>query len=216
MSPSRSELPPPSPALLARVGALRPVRPRRPAREAAAVALASLGLVAAMLLVRFPPRADLMRADTLLAATACALGFAAALWWALVPPRGQVLPLRPSTPRRLAAAALLALAALAAAGRDFTAGASFAHAARACFAIGLLVSLLPAALCLGLLRRALAEGGWRFGLAVGAAAGALGGLTLTLHCGNRHLAHVLVAHGGALVAPALLLAAALAAWQRAS
>jgi len=212
---SQPEVPPPSPALLARVAEARPVRPRRPAREAATVALLSLGLVAALLSLSLPPRHDLWRLETLLAAAACTLGFAAALWWALVPPRGQVLPLRPATPRRLGLAALLLLAALAAAGHERIVGPAFAHWARGCFSVGLLVATVPAALCLVFLRRALGVGGWRLGLAIGAAAGALGGLTLTLHCGNRHLAHVLLAHGGAIVAPALVLAALLVAWERA-
>ncbi|HEX8952037.1 MAG TPA: hypothetical protein VF945_09340, partial [Polyangia bacterium] len=50
-------VPPPSPALLARVDAMRPVRTRRPRLQLAGVALASLAALAG-LIVAFRPRYD--------------------------------------------------------------------------------------------------------------------------------------------------------------
>src|SRR5437763_1089587 len=95
-----SSLPPPSPALLARLDGMRAVRTGRPALQLAIVALVSLGALAA-LLTQFRPRADADASAVVLAAIVCALAFVAELWWALVPPRGQVLPLRPAAGARV-------------------------------------------------------------------------------------------------------------------
>jgi hypothetical protein len=204
-SPS-STLPPPSAALLARLDGMRPVRTRRPWRQHLVVALVSLGALAALLLVPFRPRGDAASTTVLLVAAVCALAFVAELWWALVPPRGQVLPLRPAAGVRVALTWLVMLAALVAAGHDAAADPSLMPSARACLLVGTLTALVPAALCLVALRHAVDVGGWRLGAVVGGAAGALGALCLELHCANIHLVHVVVAHGGAALLPILVLA----------
>jgi negative regulator of sigma F NrsF-like protein len=200
-----TDVPPPSPALIATLADLRPVRTRRPLVEAMGVALASLGAMAA-LLVWSRPRFDVGSLAVIAAAVACALVFTVELWWALVPPRGQVLPLRRAAGARVLLAWALMLGALVAAGHAMTPDPAFGRSAVSCLVVGALVALTPAALCLLLLRRALDVGGWRVGALVGGAAGALGGLSLELHCANTHVAHVVLAHGGVILLPALLLA----------
>ena len=204
---SAPEAPPPSSALLARLEGLRPVRTRRPALEAALVALGSVAATA-LLLAESRLRFDAASPLVLAAAAACALGFAVELWWALVPPRGQVLPLRPRAGTRVALVWVLLCAALVAAGHDWAREPTdaFMVSARACLLLGCAMALAPALLCLVVLRKAVDIAGWRLGALVGGAAGALGGLGLQLHCANGHVLHVLVAHGGAIAVPALLLA----------
>jgi hypothetical protein len=204
-SSSPTSLPPPSPALLARLDGMRPVRTRRPHLQLALVAAASLAALAA-LLVPFRPRFDASSPAVLLVAAVCALAFVAELWWALVPPRGQVMPLRPAAGVRVALTWLVMLAALVTAGHDAAADPLLMPSARACLLVGTLTALVPAALCLLALRRAVDVGGWRIGAVVGGAAGALGALCLELHCANTHLVHVVVAHGGAALLPILVLA----------
>jgi hypothetical protein len=200
-----SEVPPPSPALLANLADLRPVRTRRPLVEATLVALASLGAMATLLFWSHP-RFDVGSWSVVAAATACALGFVVELWWALVPPRGQVLPLRRVAGARVMLWWALMLGALLAAGHSLAPDPAFGRSASACLLVGALVALTPVALCLLLLRRALDVGGWRLGALVGGAAGALGGLCLELHCANTHVAHVIIAHGGAILLPAIVVA----------
>jgi hypothetical protein len=76
-----------------------------------------------------------------------------------------------------------------------------------------MTALIPAALCLVALRRAVELGGWRIGAVVGGAAGALGALCLELHCANTHLSHVVLAHGGAALLPIVVFAGSFA-WAR--
>jgi negative regulator of sigma F NrsF-like protein len=200
-----TSLPPPSPALLARVDAMRPVKTRRPRLQAALVAILSLGSLAG-LLTAFRPRGDAGSSTVMLVAAVCALAFFAELWWAIVPPRGQVMPARSGMGVRVALAWLAMLAALVAGGHELARDPAFMPRARACLIVGVLTAVVPAALGLVVLRRAVELGGWRLGAIVGGAAGALGALCLQLHCANGHLAHVVVAHGGAALIPVLLLA----------
>jgi hypothetical protein len=202
---SSETTPPPSPALLARVDAMQPVRTRRPKLQLAAVALVSLGSLVALLSL-FRPRHDAGSMTVLIVAGVCALAFVAELWWALVPPRGQVLPLRAAAGVRVGLTWLVMLAALVMAGHDATREPAFMASARACLLVGTATALLPAALCLLALRRAVELGGWRVGAVIGGAAGALGALCLELHCANTHLWHVVLAHGGAALLPILLFA----------
>jgi hypothetical protein len=207
-----SSLPPPSPALVARLDAMRAVRTRRPALQLAVIALLSLGALAA-LLTRFRPRVDADATAVVIAAIVCALAFVGELWWALVPPRGQVLPLRRAAGARVLLVWLAMLTALVVAGHDAARDPSFMRSARACLLVGTMTALVPAALCLVALRRAIELGGWRIGAVVGGAAGALGALCLELHCANTHVAHVVVAHGGAALLPIGIFAATFA-WAR--
>jgi len=203
--PPPSTLPPPSPALLARVDGMQPVRTRRPRLQLAGVALVSLVALVALLSL-FRPRGDVASTTVLLVAGVCALAFVAELWWALVPPRGQVMPLRPAAGARVALTWLAMLTALVMAGHDAARGPTFMASARACLLVGTATALVPAALCFLALRRAVELGGWRVGAVVGGAAGALGALCLELHCANTHLLHVVVAHGGAALLPILIFA----------
>ncbi len=198
-------LPPPSPALLQRVEAMRPVRTRRPRLELAAVALVSLVALAGLLAL-FRPRWDATSLAVVAASGLCALAFFAELWWALVPPPGQVLPLRRAAGARVALTWLVMGAALVAAGHDVTRDPSLMASARACLLVGTMTALVPALLALVALRRAVELGGWRLGAVVGGAAGALGALCLELHCANTHLAHVVLAHGGAALIPIVVFA----------
>lgn len=199
------ELPPPSPALLQRLASLAPVRTRRPLVEVAMVAMASLAAMTA-LLVASGVRLDARTLGVVSGSLGCALGFAVLLWWALVPPRGQVLPLRPASGRRLLVVWALMVGALLLAGHDSALEPArlFLSRSRSCLVFGSAAAMVPALLTLLFLRRALETGGWRLGLAVGGAAGALGGLCLELHCGNPYVAHIVVAHGGAILLPAAL------------
>jgi len=211
-SSSTSTVPPPSPALRARLDAMRPVRTRRPQLQLVIVALLSLGALAGLLTL-FRPRGDADSIAVAVAAAACALAFVGELWWALVPPRGQVLPLRPAAGARVLLVWLAMLAALLVAGHDAARDPALVKSARACLLVGTMTALIPAALCLVALRRAVELGGWRIGAVVGGAAGALGALCLELHCANTHVVHVVVAHGGAALLP-IGIFAALFAWAR--
>jgi hypothetical protein len=198
---------PPSPALLARMSGLGPVRTRRPRLQAALVAVGSIAATAA-LLAASRLRDDVASPAILAAAAVCAAAFGLELWWALVPPPGQVLPVRARSGARVAALWALVCAALVLAGHDFGVEAAprFMVSARACFVLGCAMAVVPAALCLVMLRKAVDIAGWRLGVLVGGAAGALGGLGLQLHCANGHALHLVVAHGGAIALPAILLA----------
>jgi hypothetical protein len=204
---SAPDVPPPSPALLARMSELRPVRTRRPLVDAAVVALGSVAATVALLLAS-RIRHDAASPTVLAAAAVCAVVFAIELWWAVVPPPGQVLPVRPRSGARVAVMWALVCAALVAAGHDWglQPGPRFMVYARGCFLLGCALAVVPAALCLLVLRKAVDISGWRLGVLVGGAAGALGGLGLQLHCGSGQALHLLVAHGGAIALPALLLA----------
>jgi hypothetical protein len=208
---SRPDLPPPSPALLARVETMRKVRTRQPRREVLWVAAVSVVAMAVVLVV-FGPRGDVATWPVVVASVVCAVGFAIELWWALVPPRGQVLPLRPAAGLRVVGGWLLLCGALLAAGHEWVVEPAglFMARARPCMLLGCAVAVVPMALCLILLRRALGMGGWRWAVLVGGAGGALAGVLLELHCPNVHVGHVVVAHGGALALPAVVLALAVA------
>jgi hypothetical protein len=183
---------------------MRPVRTRRPHLELGAVAVGSLGALAALLSV-FRPRGDVSML-VLGVAAVCALAFVAELWWALVPPRGQVLPLRRGAGVRVALAWLAMVTALVVAGHDVAPDPRFMASARACLLVGTMTAIVPALLCLIFLRRVVEVGGWRVGAVVGGAAGALGALCLQLHCANTHLLHVVFAHGGAALLPIAIFA----------
>lgn len=202
---AETDVPPPSAALLARVASMAPVRPRRPLVEWALVAAVSLGAVAALMAL-FGLRQDRAPVAMGLGVAGAAVAFAAELWWALVPPRAQVLPLRRGAGGRVALVWLGVVALFVAGGRA-AADPHFVRSAEACLALGCFVATVPALACLLALRHAVAVGGWRLGVVVGAAAGALGGVLLELHCGNTHAAHLIVAHGGALAIPALVVGA---------
>jgi hypothetical protein len=206
---SQEPSPEPSPALLARLGDMRPVATRRPERQLMRVIAISLVYTAAWLagpaawIWGRSLRVDLARLPIgwLVGFGAVWLaGFAAPLAIAMLPRRGQLLHRV-----RLAAVAswiawlVLATAALAA---QVAPGASAITESRAqflsvtaqCAAAALSVAVVPATLALRALRRAIPIGGVGVAAAIGAAGGALGGLALHLHCPWAEPSHVLLGH----------------------
>ena len=209
------QTPPPSPALERALAGLRPIRTRRPARVLVGVAVASLAY-AAVFVWKLGARSDLARLPLIpfaLYAAASLATFLALLWCALIPPRGQVLP-SGTTSARVAALMLgalvgldLAIAAHPLAGGQLQAASLAAALAAAgrCLATSMGVVAVPVALGLWSLRRLLFGNGWRVRVALGGAAGALGGLVLHVHCAAPDAAHVGLVHGAALLLPAALL-----------
>jgi hypothetical protein len=196
--------------LLARVAVMRPVRTRRPWLQLGVVAPATLALSAALLWRHGGLRRDLAESPSLwVAAALCLVGYLLQLYWVLVPQRGQVLPLRPAPLQRAASLSALLVGGLLIGARLVP----FAGDVR-CLFMGLGVAAIPALSCLWLLRRTLASAGWPLTCAVGAAAGALGGLFLQLQCPSRHAAHLVGVHGAAIALPALLLMALSRSWRQ--
>src|SRR5581483_10501100 len=182
------ETPPPSEALLDAVGRMKPVRTRQPARTLAAVIGLALAWAAAWLQLGLRP--DFRELPPLWLAGAgllWAIGFALPLSVALLPARGQVLP-RAGAARILAAAMPLALvlaslfAAQAPSSRIAHDSQQWMQASIRCCVVGLAIGLVPFAVALFALRRALPVGTRAIGAALGAGSGALGGLILHLHC----------------------------------
>src|SRR3954447_27077255 len=112
------EVPPPSPALLARMGDLRPVRTRRPIVDAALVAGGSIAATVALLLAS-RVRYDAASPVAMAVAAVCAVAFGIELWWAVLRRGGQVLRVRPGSGVRVAVVWALTSAALVAAGHDW-------------------------------------------------------------------------------------------------
>ncbi len=206
--------PGPSPALLAAVGRARPVRTRVPIRTLLIVAAAAAVYPVAAIAV-YPFRKDLHALPPLWVAAVAlvwAAGFVVPLAAALLPRAGQVLP----DGRRAGAAALLASLTLVLVGLLFTVDApgmtilprttwaGFLHLWWHCVSFSLKVSV-PAVLAGALVFRNLAVANLvRVGAAIGAAAGALSGLTLHGLCPYGGAAHVGLAHGGGVVIGAVL------------
>jgi Negative regulator of sigma F len=205
--------PPPAPALLAAVGDMQPVRTRGRFTAFAAVAVAGAVAPLGLLVVR-PWRADLDALPTAWVLGAAAVwfaAFAASLFAALVPARGDVLPAA-GRASRVGLAALAVLAVFALVGSVQAPGVSprvppgawpMMVSCVRCIAV-----LLPIAAVLLLagvvaLRRVLPMGARRIGVALGAAGGALGGLALHLHCPMAETAHVVMGHVGGVALAAL-------------
>ena len=215
--------PPPAPApdLARAIEGMRPVRTRHRFGAVAAVALAGL-VWPVIALVHLPHRRDLGAlplAWVIAAAALWAAAFTASLTAALVPRRGDVLPAA-GRASRIAAAAMLIVAAFALFATADAPGVSMhpeerglspLHACLHC--IGFVFETAAVFLVAGLfaLRRLVPVGGARAGLALGAAAGAMGGFVLHFICPFASTAHVVLGHVGGMaltaVAGALLAAA---------
>jgi hypothetical protein len=212
--PSATPPPPPSPALLEAMGAIRPVRTRVPLRTllllAAAAAVYPIAAIAVV-----PLRRDLHALPPLwLGAVALVwlAGFIVPLALAILPRRGQVLP----DGARAGRAAMLAALTLVLMGLLFTVDApgltlvpatSWAGFLRPwwhCVSFGLRVSVPTVIIGALFFRRLMAASLARAGAAIGAAAGALAGLTLHGICPYGGGLHVGLAHGGGVVVGALL------------
>jgi len=210
--------PPPLYGLKRRMGPIAKVRTRRPGIAFAVAALASL-LWGALAFAVHPLRGDLPwlpMAWLVPVAAVWALGFAWALSRAIVPPRGQVLP-DGRAAERIALLILVALTALTALGTVDAPGHSkvpenFVVVTWHCLRFSLLVGAGVLLITLGALRRLRAHASWRLGLAIGAAGGALGGLSLHFLCAYATAAHVTAGHAGGVAGGALVGALAARLW----
>jgi phosphotransferase system glucose/maltose/N-acetylglucosamine-specific IIC component len=201
--------PPPGPVLLAAVDGMNAVRPRSPRQAFAAIVIVAI-LYPAYLLWRLGPRSDLPAMSVAwVVGTAVAWAAAAALLLAraVLPPPGEVLPDAPRVGRTAGwtAAALVLLGLVATAEEPGSASlASFSRNWWRCASIGFYI-VLPVLTAGGLmLRRLHPVGSGRVGSALGAAGGALAGLTLHFVCGIGSGLHVSLAHGGVSVLGGLL------------
>jgi hypothetical protein len=139
-------------------------------------------------------------------------GFVVPLALAIVPPQGHVLP----SSSRAGRAALLTSLTLVLVGFLFTVDApgvtllprttwaGFLPAWWRCISFSLKVTAPAVVVAAVLLRRLSVARLWHLGAAVGAAAGALSGLTRHLLCPYGGAAHVALAHGGGVAVGALL------------
>jgi hypothetical protein len=213
---SERAAPPPSAALLEAVGPGSGVRTRDPRLALALVTVAAAGWPLYALLAK-PWRSDLDAlpwAWLLPVALLWLGGFVAPLTLALLPPRGQVLPDSGAAGRAALVVAagltLLGLFAVEAPGRTLMPADTWADFSRwwwHCISSGLLV-IIPALVAgLAALARVMVVGAARLGGAVGAAGGALAGLTLHWFCPLGGVLHVALAHGGGVVLGAALGAA---------
>ena len=202
------DAPPPAPSadLLRAVGEMKPVRTRTRFGAFAVVALA--GLVGpALALLRTPMRRDwpgLPVGWIAAAVTIWGLAFAGALVAALVPRRGDVLP-APSRASRVALAAIGGVGLFALLATVDVPGMSMQPAERgwtpfeACLhCIGTIAKVAIVFLIVGqvALRRLVPVGGSRVGMALGAGAGAMGGLLLVFICPFASTSHVVLGHVG--------------------
>ncbi len=198
--------PPPSPDLLRAVDGMKPVRTRT--RFGAAALVALIGLIGPVIaLVRGPLRRDLpgLPVGWLVAAAALwGAAFALSLAAALVPRRGDVLPV-PSRASRVSLAAMAGLALFSLLATVDVPGLSMSPAERgwtmldSCLhCVWTISKVAIVVLIVGLLalRRLVPVGGSRIGMALGAAGGAMGGLLLVFICPFASATHVVLGHAG--------------------
>jgi hypothetical protein len=198
------DAPPPGAALLQAVGTMQPVPTRKPAR--ALLVLLGIGLVWPVVAVIAGTRDDLPFlpvAWVVVMALAWAGGVVAPLVTALLPRRGEVLPDAGRAGVVAAACAsilvLLGLVATVDAPGATAIPRSFARGWWHCLSYGLKVAAPVLIASAVVLRRLHPVGSWRVAAALGAAGGALGGLTLHFVCGYGGGMHVGLAHAGAVV-----------------
>jgi hypothetical protein len=205
---------PPSPALLAALSDLEAVRTRVPVRTLLLVAAAAC-VYPVTALGLYPLRKDLDAlpfAWLITVALVWLAGFAVPLVLAVLPRKGQVLPDAAAAGR----SAFLSISTLILLGLLFTVDApgrtilprstwaGFFPLWWHCVSFGLKVSIPSVLVCGFAFRRLRAVNLWRLGAAIGAAGGALAGLTLHGLCPFGGAAHVGLAHGGGVLVGALL------------
>jgi hypothetical protein len=212
VSPERPA-PRPGPALLEGVKHLGPVRTRSPGRTFLFVAAAACAYPL-YAFSQFPLRKDLPALPLAWFLSVGLLWLAAAivpLLLALLPERGQVLP----NQGRARVAAIFAVVVLTAAGlltidapghtiMPATTWAGFSHAWWHCISFSahiVLPTMLAGALVMA---RVMLAGAARVGAAIGAAGGALSGLTLHALCPFGGALHVVTSHVGAVAIGAVL------------
>jgi hypothetical protein len=203
-------------ALERELAALAPVKPRAPRRELLVLVALSL-LYAAGIVGVLGVRRDLAALPTGWTVAYGAMwlfAFVAIAYLVVVPKRGAVMP------RVRLAGWIAAIAAVGLIGFGFFGAREASHATplaclrrgHACLEIGLVTAAAPLALALLVLRGTLPVGSRRAALAIGAAAGSLGGLALHFHCPVGDRWHLGLVHGGVVLLAAGL--AGLAAFVR--
>jgi hypothetical protein len=212
----QAALPPPapSPQLLASLGNIRPVRTRVPLRTLLVVAAAAC-IFPVSAIALYPLRRDLTALPPIWVAGVALVwlaGFIFPLMAALLPAPGQVLP----DGVRAGRTALLAALTLVLMGLLFTVDvpgvtilpkttwAGFAHLWWHCVSFSLKVTVPAVVVAALVLRNVIAARLSRLGAAVGAAGGALSGLTLHGLCPYGGAPHVGLAHGGGVVIGAVI------------
>jgi hypothetical protein len=201
-----------SAALEAELGALAAAKPRRPVRQLAIGAAASLAY-AAVLLAILSTRRDLgeLPIGWLVGAGATWFaGFVLALYLALVPKRGTMMPRWPAA---AAVAVVLAVGFVALGWNMHPSGPSsryygwehFLHG-HGCLWLGLATALVPVVFGAIFLRGALPVRSRWIAAALGAGSGCLGGLLLHMHCPIADRWHVGLVHGGVVAVAAILAA----------
>ncbi|HET6146299.1 MAG TPA: NrsF family protein [Polyangia bacterium] len=206
--------PPPSANLLRSMQEIRPVRTRIPLRTLVVVAAAACVFPVAAIAL-YPLRRDLTALPPIWVAGVALVwfaGFIFPLMAALLPAPGQVLP----DGVRAGRTAFLAALTLVLVGLLFTVDvpgvtilpkttwAGFAHLWWHCVSFSLKVTIPAVGVAAVVLRNVVAARLSRLGAAVGAAAGALSGLTLHGLCPYGGAPHVGLAHGGGVVIGALI------------
>jgi len=201
--------PPPSPEMVAKLAGMQPVRTRVPMLTLLLVAVAG-GAFPAYAFAVFPLRRDLAALPPAWVAGMALFwltGFLVPLTLALMPARHQVLP----NAARAGRAGVLAASVLVLLGLLFTVDAPgvtilpatpwehFADLWWHCVSFGLKVSVPMVILGALALRRVNLFNLRALGAAIGAAGGALAGLTLHGLCPYGGAAHVGLAHGGGVV-----------------
>jgi len=211
--------PPASAALLEAVRTMQPVRTRVPIRTFALIL--GVGLIWPAVTVLGRTRADLPFlpvAWVAAMALAWAGGVVAPLVAALLPRRGEVLADAGRAGRVAAVCAsllvLLGLVATVDAPGVTAFPRSFASGWWHCVSFGLELTAPVLIASAVVLRRLHPVGSWAVAAALGAAGGALGGLTLHFVCGYGGGLHVGLAHAGAVVVGAAIGAAVLSPFLR--
>ena len=197
-------------ALESELRTLSPVAERRPARELAILIGAAGSLAAAMLLV-MPTRRSLGELPVIwIAGMAAAwmFGFGAAIYLALVPKRGSMMPRW-----RLAALAAIATSCLfvvlgllvppSGPSRPHFGWERLAHG-YSCLVLGLAVAIVPVAIGALFLRGSYPVRTRWIAAALGAGGGCLGGLVLHLYCKIADGPHIGLIHGGVVGCAAVI------------
>lgn len=211
--PFSASAPRPSGALLDAIERTEPVRTRAPHRTIAIVALAALAYPI-YVVTQFPLRQDLSALPMgwfIPVALLWLAGFVLPLTLALLPVRGQVLP-NEGRAGRLAivfavALTLVGLFTIDAPGRTIMPAGGwqgFWFSWWHCIAFGMRIVVPALVAGTVALARVMLVGAARLGAAVGAAGGALSGLTLHGLCPLGGVLHAMFAHGGSVVLGALL------------
>ncbi len=205
--------PPPSLEMLKTIGAMKPVRTR--SRFGAFAAVLAIGAIwPAFSLLSSPLRPDLGKLPLVWVAIGAALwafAFVFSLATALVPARGDVLPAagRASRASVIGMGVVVLFTALWTAHvpgvsvRPEDLGKTLLQSCYACGKYVLQVAAIVVVVGFLFLRRRLPVGARRIGLAVGAAGGALGGLSLLFLCPIATVGHLMLAHVGVMILSSL-------------